>query len=87
MCFFGVLIYIGCHREPNRVFWEEGKPDSLIHAIRHSMSINLLENLRRYLHISDAGDLKDEEEEYEEVEEEGEREGDEVEEDEGIEEK
>jgi DNA-directed RNA polymerase specialized sigma24 family protein len=74
--FFGVLIYMGCYKEPNyRMYWEDGKPDAPIHAIRHHMSINRFENLRRYLHVSDPNDLEDKEEEYEEVDEEGEGEG------------
>jgi hypothetical protein len=91
--FFSVLIYMGCHREPNyQLYWEEGKPNAPIYTIRHYISANQFEMLYRYLHISNPNGLEDEEEEYEEVEEgegerEGEREGDEVEEDEGIKEK
>jgi transposase IS4-like protein len=86
--FFGVLIYMGCHRETNyKVYWEEGKLDAPIHGVRYHMSINRFENLRRYFHISDPGELEDEEEEYSEEEEgvrdgvevEGEKGGDEVE--------
>ena len=51
--FFGVLFYMGIHREPNyKMYWEVGKLEGPIHSISSHISLNRLENLRRYLHVS-----------------------------------
>jgi hypothetical protein len=50
---FGILYYIGIHREPNyRIYWETSKPNGPIHALSKHMTLNRYENLRRFLHIS-----------------------------------
>jgi hypothetical protein len=50
---FGILFYIGVHKEPNyKIYWETPKPNGPIHAIPKHMSLNQYENLRRYLHVS-----------------------------------
>src|SRR5437667_113104 len=51
--FFGVLFYMGIHREPNyKMYWEVGKLEGPIHSISSHISLNRFENLRRYLHVS-----------------------------------
>jgi hypothetical protein len=50
---FGILYYMGVHREPNfRIYWETLKPNGLVHALSKHMTLNRYENLRRFLHIS-----------------------------------
>jgi hypothetical protein len=50
---FGILYYMGVHREPNfRIYWETLKPNGPVHAISKHMALNCYENLRRFLHIS-----------------------------------
>ena len=50
---FGILYYMGVHREPNyRVYWETPKPNGPIHALSNHMTLNCYENLRRFLHVS-----------------------------------
>jgi hypothetical protein len=50
---FGILFYIGVHKEPNyKIYWETPKLNGPIHAIPKHMSLNRYENLHRYLHVS-----------------------------------
>jgi hypothetical protein len=50
---FGILYYMGVHREPNyKIYWETPKPNGPIHAIPKHMSFNRYENLRHYLYVS-----------------------------------
>jgi hypothetical protein len=50
---FGVLIYMGVHKEPNyTIYWETSKAHGPNHTVSKHMSLNRYENLRRYLHIS-----------------------------------
>jgi hypothetical protein len=50
---FGILFYIGVHKEPNyKIYWESPKHNGPIHALNKHMSLNRYENLRRYLHMS-----------------------------------
>jgi len=50
---FGVLIYMGIHREPNyKIYWETSKTHRPNHTVSKHISLNRYENLHRYLHIS-----------------------------------
>src|SRR5437762_11121641 len=43
--FFGVLFYMGIHREPNyKTYWEVGKLEGPIHSISSHISLNRFEN-------------------------------------------
>jgi Transposase IS4 len=51
--FFGILYYMGIHKEPNyRIYWETPKPNGLVHALSKHMTLNRYENIQRFLHIS-----------------------------------
>lgn len=55
---FGILFYMGVHREPNyQIYWETPKPNGPIHALPKHMLLNRYKNLRRYLHISKPGSI------------------------------
>jgi hypothetical protein len=44
---------MGIHREPNyRIYWENPKPNGLIHALSKHITLNRYENLQRYLRVS-----------------------------------
>jgi hypothetical protein len=50
---FGILFYIGVHKEPNyKIYWETPRPNGLVHALSNHMSLNRYKNLRRYFHVS-----------------------------------
>jgi len=52
--FFGILLYMGVHKEPNfLIYWEKGNENAPSHAISSHMSLNRYENLRRYIHVSE----------------------------------
>jgi hypothetical protein len=50
---FGILYYMGIHREPNyRIYWETPKPNGPIHALSKHMTLNRYKNLWHFLHVS-----------------------------------